>query len=84
MSVPQAIYLGPGAGLARLHQLGHALEGGSDRHSSEYWRSFGNQFFTPDAIMHIVLWNPTTKERKGFGKSNTNLLRDEEYLRCCP
>lgn len=68
MSGIPSMYLGPGAGLARLHQLGHALEGNNDRQSSEYWKAFAQHFFSADAVMHLVLWNPTTRERKGFGE----------------
>lgn len=61
-------YFGPGAGLARLHQYSEALEEGPDRDSSEYWRSFVDEFFLPQSTMHLVLWNPTTREQKGFGE----------------
>lgn len=61
-------HFGPGAGLARLHQYTEALKGGPDRQTSEYWKSFVDEFFLPESRMHLVLWNPTTHEHKGFGK----------------
>jgi hypothetical protein len=62
-------YFGPGAGLARLHQYSEALKEGPDRQSSEYWKSFVDEFYLPQSTMHLVLWNPTTREQKGFGES---------------
>lgn len=63
-------HFGPGAGLARLHQYTEALKGGPDRQTSEFWKSFVDEFFLPDSRMHLVLWNPTTHEHKGFGEFN--------------
>jgi hypothetical protein len=63
-------HFGPGAGLARLHQYSEALKEGPDRHSSGYWKSFVDEFFLPESTMHLVLWNPTTHEHKGFGECN--------------
>lgn len=61
-------HLGPGAGLARLHQYSEALKEGPDRHTSGYWKSFVDEFFLPESSMHLVLWNPSTHEHKGFGE----------------
>lgn len=61
-------HFGPGAGLARLLQYTEALKGGPDRQTSEYWKSFVEEFFLPESRMHLVLWNPTTHEHKGFGE----------------
>ncbi|UZJ54078.1 hypothetical protein CBS101457_003398 [Exobasidium rhododendri] len=59
-------YFGPGAGLARLHQYSEALKEGPGRQTLEYWRSFVDEFYLPQSTMHLVLWNPTTREQKGF------------------
>lgn len=61
-------HFGPGAGLARLHQYSEALKEGPDRHTSGYWKSFVDEFFLPESTMHLVLWNPSTHEHKGFGE----------------
>lgn len=61
-------YFGPGAGLARLHQYSEALKEGPSLQSSEYWKTVVDEFFLPQSTLYLVLWNPGTREQKGFGE----------------
>jgi hypothetical protein len=69
-------HFGPGAGLARLHQYSEALKEGPDRNTSGYWKSFVDEFFLPESTMHLVLWNPSTHEHKGFGEFGMTICSD--------
>lgn len=60
-------HFGQGAGLARLHEFAEAMGDGPQRDTSEHWRVFTEEFFAREASMHLVLWNPTSRERKAFG-----------------
>ncbi|PWN50276.1 hypothetical protein IE53DRAFT_369043 [Violaceomyces palustris] len=56
----------PGSGVLRLLQYSEGLGAGQDRGDVEYWRSFVSEFFMPNGVFRLVLWNPASREQKGF------------------
>lgn len=47
--------------------MAEAMGDGPDRDTHEHWRTFGEEFFSSNASTRLVLWNPTSRERKAFG-----------------
>lgn len=55
-----------GSGVLRLLQYSEGLGSGPNRADIEYWRSFVNEFFIPNGVFRLILWNATSREQKGF------------------
>ncbi|EPQ25781.1 uncharacterized protein PFL1_06648 [Pseudozyma flocculosa PF-1] len=47
-------------------QYSEGLGPGPSRNEVEYWRSFVDEFFVPSGIFRLLLWNPASREQKGF------------------
>ncbi|KAN0062431.1 hypothetical protein ACQY0O_005318 [Thecaphora frezii] len=55
-----------GSGVLRLMQYSEGLGPGPDRGEVDYWRAFVDEFFVPSGVFRLLLWNPASREQKGF------------------